>query len=180
MCHPPLNPPPPLKSEKYRTPLFRRFPPQYWFFHDPPRKNRIFQWNPKIFPKVSKNIPKSFSSLTPSYLSKITKFLVKVSQSEFFVMTEKNIFVSKLFLSLNFQIFIFYVKITTLPRKDHPLFSTKPFLKIKVLSSPPFWKFGWRFNPSPGEREGVQTMIRSWLCNSNWLFCLFFGTWLFC
>ena len=176
MCHPP-----PLNLKNIELPFLGDFLLNIGFFMTlPPPKNRIFQWNPKIFPKVSKNIPKSFSSLTPSYLSKITKFLVKVSQSEFFVMAEKNIFVSKLFLSLNFQIFIFYVKITTLPRKDHPLFSTKPFLKIKVLSSPPFWKFGWRFNPSPGEREGVQTMIRSWLCNSNWLFCLFFGTWLFC
>ena len=31
--------------------------------------------------------------LTPSYLLKLTKFLVKISQFEFLVMTEKNIFV---------------------------------------------------------------------------------------
>ena len=37
-----------------------------------------------------------FSSLTPSYIL-IIKFLVKVSQFEFFVMTEKNIFVYELF-----------------------------------------------------------------------------------
>ena len=33
-----------------------------------------------------------------------------------------------------------------------PLFSSKPPLKTEVLSSPPFWKFGRRFNslsPSP-------------------------------
>ena len=49
----------------------------------------------------------SFSSLTPSYLLKITKFLVKVFQFKFFffVMTEKNIFVSKRFLSLNISHF---------------------------------------------------------------------------
>ena len=32
------------------------------------------------------------SSLTPSYLLKVTKFFVKIPQSEFLVMTEKNIF----------------------------------------------------------------------------------------
>ena len=35
-----------------------------------------------------------FSSSTPSYLLKVTKFLVGISQFEFLVMTEKNIFCS--------------------------------------------------------------------------------------
>ena len=35
---------------------------------------------------------RSFSSLIPSYLLKITKFFSKISQFEFLVMTEKNIF----------------------------------------------------------------------------------------
>ena len=35
------------------------------------------------------------------YLLKSTKFLVKVSQFEFLIMSEKKIFVYKLFLSLN-------------------------------------------------------------------------------
>ena len=39
-----------------------------------------------------KNI-KVFSSLTTSYLLKVTKFLVKISQFELLVMAEKNIFV---------------------------------------------------------------------------------------
>ena len=43
----------------------------------------------------------SFSSLTPSYLLKLTKFLDEISQFEFSVMTEKNIFAYKLFLQLN-------------------------------------------------------------------------------
>ena len=37
----------------------------------------------------------------PSYILKVTKFLVKISQFEFSVMTKKNIFVYNLFLSLN-------------------------------------------------------------------------------
>ena len=49
----------------------------------------------------------SFSSLKPSYLLKVTKFLVEISQFEFLVMTEKNIFAHKPFLSLNIQILIF-------------------------------------------------------------------------
>ena len=43
----------------------------------------------------------SFSPLTQSYLLKVTKFLVEISQFEFLVMTEKNIFPHQLFLSLN-------------------------------------------------------------------------------
>ena len=42
-----------------------------------------------------------FSSSIPSYLLKVTIVLGKISQFEFLVMTEKNIFAYKLFLSLN-------------------------------------------------------------------------------
>ena len=49
----------------------------------------------------------SFSFLTPSYLLKITNFLVDISQFEFLIMTEKIIFAHKLFLPLNIQILIF-------------------------------------------------------------------------
>ena len=45
--------------------------------------------------------------LTASYLLKVTKFLVKISQFEFLVMTEKNIFAYKLFLSSNISDFNF-------------------------------------------------------------------------
>ena len=44
-------------------------------------------------------------SLIPSYLLKVTKFFCKISQFEFLVMTEKNIFAYKLFLSLNISDF---------------------------------------------------------------------------
>ena len=39
------------------------------------------------------------------------------------------------------------MKIATPPEKGYPLFSSNPPLKVEVLSSPPFWKFGKRFNP---------------------------------
>ena len=46
------------------------------------------------------------------------------------------------------------MKVTTPPEKSHPpLFPCNPPLKVEVLSSPPFWKFGWRLNP-PAERGG--------------------------
>ena len=69
----------PLKSAKCPIPSFLGFCigffPLYWVFVPPPIR---------------------FSFLTPSYIL-IIKFLVKVSQFEFFVMTEKNIFVYELF-----------------------------------------------------------------------------------
>ena len=53
--------------------------------------------------------PKIVSYFWPyPYLVKVTKFLVKISQFEFLVMTEKNIFVYKLFLSLNISDFILF------------------------------------------------------------------------
>ena len=64
--------------------------PIYWFFMNIPSP---------------KNRKKSLSFLTPSYLLKVTKFIVKISQSEFLVMIEKNIFVYKLFLSLDISDF---------------------------------------------------------------------------
>ena len=41
----------------------------------------------------------------PSYLLKVTKFLGKISQVEFLVITKKNVFAHKLFLSLNISDF---------------------------------------------------------------------------
>ena len=65
---------------------------------------KLARKNPSLyildFSVKAQNI-KSFSSLIPSYLLKVTKFLVKISQFEFLVMTERNIFVYKLFLPLN-------------------------------------------------------------------------------
>ena len=67
---------------------------------------------------------KSFSSLTPSYLLKVTKFVVKIFQFEFLVMTGKNIFAYKLFLSLND---------CNPPGKSHPLFPSNLPLKVEAL-----------------------------------------------
>ena len=73
----------------------------------------------------------SFSSLTPSCLLRVTKFLAKISQFEFLVMTEKNIFVYKLFLPLNISdFFFFFCKIANPLKKVTPLFFSNPPLKI--------------------------------------------------
>ena len=45
----------------------------------------------------------------PSYLLKVTKFVRKISQFEFLVMTEKNSFAYKLFLSLIISDFSFFM-----------------------------------------------------------------------
>ena len=55
-----------------------------------------------------------FFILNTIYLLRITEFFVKIPHFEFLVMTKKNSFVYKPFLTLNFQILIyFYVKIAT-------------------------------------------------------------------
>ena len=67
---------------------FSQFPPLYCFFHEHPLKIWFYSEPPKY---------SSFSPVTSSYLLKISKFLVKDSQFEFAVMTEKKNFVYKLF-----------------------------------------------------------------------------------
>ena len=63
----------------------------------------------------------------PSYLLEVTKSLGKISQFEFLVMTEKNIFAYKLFLSLNISDFnLFLCKNCTPLKKSHPLFPSNP------------------------------------------------------
>ena len=106
-----------------------------------------------------------FSSSIPSYLLKVTKFLGKISQFEFLVMTKKNIFAYKLFLSLSISDFNLCDNCTPpLPsEKNHPLFPYNSPLKVEVLSSPSFLKFGLRLNhPSPLQKGGWCT-----LCNFN-------------
>ena len=39
-------------------------------------------------------------------------------------------------------------------KKVTPLFPSNPSLKGEVQSRPPFWKFGWRFNPLPPAEKG--------------------------
>ena len=112
--------PPRLKTAKCPSPHFLGNSPLYIvFFRESPLKSRFFS-EPQKF--------SCFSSLTPCYLLKITKFLVKVSQFEFFGMTEKNVFVYKLFLSLNISDFsLSLMKKLYLPlEKVIPFFPTNP------------------------------------------------------
>ena len=81
----------------------------------------------------------------PSYLLKVTKFLGKISQVEFLVITKKNVFAHKLFLSLNISDFNLCDNCTPPPpppppppKKVTPLFPSNPPLKVEVLSSSPF------------------------------------------
>ena len=74
-------------------------------------------------------------------------------------MTVKNIFVYKLFLSLNVSNFsLFLCKNCNSPDKGHSLLSQEPPLKMEILSTlrPPlfFLKFGRRFNSPPAAERG--------------------------
>ena len=63
---------------------------------------------------------KSFLSFTPSYLLKVTKRLVKISQFEFLFMTKQGILVYKLFLSLNIPDFsLFFIEKLQPPLPSH-------------------------------------------------------------
>ena len=96
--HPSFLLSPPLNQQTVQAPRFQAISHYILVFQDqnPPPKSQLFQWTPKIL---------KFLSLIPSYYSKVTKFLGKISQFEFLAMTEKNIFVYKLFLSLNISDF---------------------------------------------------------------------------
>ena len=69
-----LNPPkkhhPPLNQQKVQAPLFRQSHRSILVLRDPPLLVRFFSEPKKYY---------SFSSLTKSYLLKVTKFLVKSS-----------------------------------------------------------------------------------------------------
>ena len=93
-----------------------------------------FQWTPKI--------SKFFILKTPTYLLKVTKFLVKISHFEFLVMTEKNIFVHKLFFSLNILDFSlsFFKNNCNLPslKKATPFLLASPLSKLRSCQAPLF------------------------------------------
>ena len=111
-----------------KPPLFREYPPLHLFFREPTSlKVGFFTEHPKYY---------SFSSLTPSYLLKVTKFFAKISQFEFLVITEKNIFLYKLFLSLNIWDFsLFFCKNCTPPppkKQRYPtLFQQPPLSTLR-------------------------------------------------
>ena len=122
-----------LKSENCPSPLFRQPSPYILFFCEHPPYKMDFLVNLKNI-KVFHSYP---------HLLKVTKFLVKILQFEFLVLTENSIFVYKPFLSLNISDFIFYVKIAIpFPEKSYPLFPSNPSLKTEVLSSSTFLKIG--------------------------------------
>ena len=75
-----------------------------FFVNPPPPKIGLFSEPPQYY---------NFSSLNlPHYLN-LTKFLAKISHFNFLVMTEKNNFVNKFFLSLNIS--AHYVSIGAFP-----------------------------------------------------------------
>ena len=136
------TPPPPLQTSSHsfltspslnlqnvHAPFFTQFPPQYWLFVTPLKIRQFFREPQKY---------SSFSSLTQFDLLKITKFLVKVSQFEFFVMTEKNIFIYRRSCHKQFQILVYLLrKKCIIPlKRSPPSFPPTPPLKIKVLSRP--------------------------------------------
>ena len=121
------SPPSSPKSDNCPSPPFLGNRPSILVFRDPHLKAG-FSVNPK-------NI--SFSSLNPSYLLEVTKFLVKISQFEFLVMTEKNNSVYKLFFVIKYFRLYFLCKNCNPPEKSHPLFPSNPTLKVEVFSSPP-------------------------------------------
>ena len=83
-------------------------------------------------------------------------------------MTVKNIFVYKLFLSLNVSNFsLFLCKNCNSPDKGHSLLSQEPPLKMEILSTlpPPFFfggnLVGGSIPPQQQKGEGVLTMLLS-------------------
>ena len=79
---------PPLKHH----PLFLAKPP---FLGNPPLYILVFREPPPLkveFFNEPQNIKVFHPQYIPSYLLKVTKFIGKISQFEFLLMTEKNIF----------------------------------------------------------------------------------------
>ena len=109
----------------------------------------------------------SFSSLIPCYLLKVTKFLHKISQFEFLVMAEKNVFVYKPFSPLNISnLFCFLCKTCTHPlKKVTPSFPATPS-KSWGFVKPPFLRIWLKVNPPPpppAERGGGAHYEEVWL-----------------
>ena len=117
-----------------------------------------------------------FFILNTIFFLKVTEFLVKISQFKHLVITERNIFAYKLFLSLNISDFTFYVKIANPPcplKKVTLLLPSNPLLKVEVLSSPAIFENlvgGSTPPPQPAEgREGgVHSMSYALMTNMNY------------
>ena len=160
------KPPPPPWISKLSKPPFQGNPPLILVFRDPPPKSQISHWTPKIL---------KFLILNTIFFFKVTEFLVKISQFKYLVITERNIFACKLFLSLNISDFIFYVKIANLPcpLKVTLLLPSNPLLKVEVLSSPAIFENlvgGSIAPPLPAERRegGVHSMSYALMTNMKY------------
>ena len=150
--------PPPWIS-KLSKPPFQGNPPLILVFRDPPPKSQISHWTPKIL---------KFFILNTIFFFKVTEFLVKISQFKYLVITERNIFACKLFLSLNISDFIFYVKIANLPcplKKVTLLLPSNPLLKVEVLSSPAIFEnlVGGSIAPPPRQQKGGRGVCTLWV-----------------
>ena len=124
--------------------------------YQPPFKNTHPSFLLMSHPKSAK-CP-SFLSFTPYYLLKVTKILVNISQFNFLVVTKKNIFAYKLFLSLNISDFnsFFMWKFQPPPLKNvTSLFPSMPPLKVEVLSIHPFLKIWLEVQPPSPSRKGI-------------------------
>ena len=98
-----------------------------------------------------------FFILNTIFFLKVTEFLVKISQFKHLVITERNIFAYKLFLSLNISDFIFYVKIANPPcplKKVTLLLPSNPLLKVEVLPSPAIFEILVGGSPPPSQQKG--------------------------
>ena len=101
-------------------------------------------------------------------LLKVNKFLLKISQFEFLVMTEQSILVYKLFCHEIFQILIYFLSKTLQPspEKSHPplffLPQQPPSKSWGPVKLPLFWKFV-RFNPPPQQKNGGEHTLLSLL-----------------
>ena len=128
--------PPPHPSQKHHRHLACQGTPQIGklsntpFLSNPP-SILVFCESPLkvgFFSELQKY--ESFSSLIPSHLLKVTKFSGQISQFEFLVMTGKNIFAYKLYLSLNISDFnLFFMWKLQPPLKKLPSLSQQPPFK---------------------------------------------------
>ena len=136
-------PPVPLKSANCPRPPFFGNSFLYIGFSltpsTPSSKAWIFQWTPKILKFFIVNL-----------IIKVTKFLVKISQFEFF------------FCHWIFQILVYFLHKNCNPppfrKKITRSFSPTPLWKLRSCHASTFWKFGRRSN-HPCRKGKVHTMV---------------------
>ena len=118
------------------------------FFCEPPLKNWVFQGTPILLKFFI------FNPIPETHILKVTKFLVKTFQFQFLVMTEKNVFVYKLFLSFN----ILYFSSLFMLKLQPPLLWKKSPPSLREI--PPFFEnLVGGSTPHPSRKSGVHTMV---------------------